>query len=217
MGNEIIAADAGPEEICARFDVSRESCARLEAYVEHLRHWQRRMNLVGAKTLPHVWARHVADALQLLPLLPRGLRHIVDLGSGAGIPGMVLAMVLGGDVEVVLVESNVKKAAFLRYVAQEAAARVTIRNERIEAVDVAAPVPAGAELITARALAPLPRLLDLAWPWLERGATGLFLKGQDVESELTEATRYWKMQVELIPSLTDEKGVILKVKEVERA
>ncbi len=220
MPREILDPDAGPEEVCARFDVSRESCARLSLYVEELRRWQKRINLVGPGTLSRVWVRHVADGLQLLPLLEEGgYAQLVDLGSGSGVPGLVVALALHGhsDLHAVLVESNAKKAAFLRHVVREAGICATILNTRIEHLDMDALGCGPRTVVTARALAPLPRLLELAGPMLERGATGLFLKGQDVDGELTEATRYWKLRVRSYPSITDPGGMILKVEEIRRA
>ncbi len=220
MRHEILDPDAGPEEVCARFDVSRESCARLGLYVDELNRWQKRINLVGPGTLSRVWVRHVADGLQLLPLLQEGgYAQLVDLGSGGGVPGLVVALALheGSDLHVVLVESNAKKAAFLRHVVREAGICATILNTRIEHLDVDALGCGAQTAVTARALAPLPKLLELAGPMLERGATGLFLKGQDVDGELTEVTRYWKLRVRSYPSVTDPGGVILKVEEIRRA
>ena len=219
MRNEILAPDAGPEAVCARFDVSRESCARLSFYVQELKRWQKRINLVGPGTLSHVWVRHVADGLQLLPLLREdGYAQLVDLGSGGGVPGLVVALALGGEFapRVVLVESNAKKAAFLRHVVRETGICATIVNRRIEHLDVDSLDCGPRTVVTARALAPLPRLLRLAEPMLGCGATGLFLKGQDVDEELTEATRYWKLRVRSYPSATDPGGIILKVEEIKR-
>ena len=220
MHHEILDPDAGPEEVCARFDVSRESCARLSLYVEELKRWQKRINLVGPGTLSRAWVRHVADGLQLLPFLREGgYAQLFDLGSGGGVPGLVVALALYGhsDTHVLLVESNAKKAAFLRHVVREAGICATILNTRIEHLDMDALDCGPRTAVTARALAPLPGLLRLAGPMLERGATGLFLKGQDVDEELTEATRYWKLRVRSYPSVTDPGGVILKVEEIRRA
>ena len=192
-----------------RFGVSRESAAKLDLYVSLLLTWQARINLIGPSTREDVWSRHIADALQLLPHLPEGLSRIADLGSGAGIPGLILAIARPLDAH--LFESNQKKGAFLREAARQTGARVFIHSARIEE---AAAVEVGA--VTARALAPLPKLLDYAQPFLEKGAIGYFHKGQDVDAELTDATKSWKIQVEKHPSLTDSRGVILVVKEAHR-
>ncbi len=220
MPHEILDPGAGAEEVCGRFNVSRESCKRLSLYVKELERWQKRINLIGPATLSQVWVRHVADGLQLLPHLEEGgFTQLVDLGSGGGMPGLVVALALHGhgDMRVVLVESNAKKAAFLRHVVREAGICATILNTRIEHLDLDALGCGKWTAVTARALAPLPKLLDLAAPMLLRGASGLFLKGQDVDEELTEATRYWKLRVRSCPSVTDPGGVILKVEEIRRA
>jgi len=203
-----------PEDVLRRFNVSRESLARLERYVALLLRWQRRINLIGPSTASQVWQRHILDALQLIPLLPPGTRIIADLGSGAGIPGLVLAIATG--LEVHLYESNGKKAAFLREAARYCEAKAVIHQVRIETIG-ADPGHAKADVVTARALAPLGRLLDQAEPFLKAGALGLFHKGQDVDAELTEASKSWRIVAERHPSLTDSKAVILEVKEASRA
>lgn len=202
-----------PEDVLRRFNVSRESLARLERYVALLLQWQRRINLIGPSTVDQVWQRHILDALQLVPLLPPGTKTIADLGSGAGIPGLVLAIATG--VEVHLYESNGKKAAFLREAARRCEAKAVIHQVRIETIG-ADPNHAKADVVTARALAPLSRLLDQAEPFLRDGALGLFHKGQDVDAELTEASKSWRIIAERHPSLTDSKAVILAVKEASR-
>ncbi len=202
-----------PDDMLQRFNVSRESLARLERYVALLLQWQQRINLIGPSTAGHVWQRHVLDALQLIPLIPPGTRTIADLGSGAGIPGLVLAIVTG--LEVHLYESNGKKAAFLREAARQCGAKAVIHHVRIEAIE-SDPGRPHADVVTARALAPLGRLLDQAEPFLKAGAVGLFHKGQDVDAELTEASKSWRIIVERHPSLTDSNGVILVVKKASR-
>ena len=211
-----LKADASREEVCGFFDVSRESCRRLQIYADELGRWQKRINLVGPATLKHLWVRHIADGLQLARLLPQQSRQVIDLGSGSGVPGLVLALGMERDIHIVLVESNAKKAAFLRNVAQKAGVRVRIENRRIEELDVAALGCDVHTTVTARALAPLPKLLDLAFPMLEKGAQGLFFKGQDVGKELTEATKYWNIRHDVLPSVTDESGAILRIREIER-
>ena len=205
---------SGREAVLERFGVSRESAAKLDLYVSLLLTWQARINLIGPSTQDDIWNRHIADALQLLPYLPEGLGRLADLGSGAGIPGLILAMVR--PLEAHLFESNQKKGAFLREAARQTGARALIHSARIEeaATKEAARLKVGA--VTARALAPLPKLLDYAQPFLENGAKGYFHKGQDVDAELTDATKSWKIQVEKHPSLTDSRGVILVVKEAHR-
>ncbi|QEN88698.1 16S rRNA (guanine(527)-N(7))-methyltransferase RsmG [Labrys sp. KNU-23] len=195
--------------------VSRETVGDFDLYVELLQRWQKIKNLVAPSTLSQVWTRHVADSAQLLPLLGKA-RTIVDLGSGAGFPGMVLAIanksVSGFRVH--LVESNGRKASFLREVARATGAPATVHAVRIE--DFVSNWPDRADLITARALASLPELLDYSAELLKTGARALFLKGQDVEQELTQATKYWNIQAELIPSLTDSTGQIVSIEAATR-
>jgi len=201
--------------VLARLAVSRETAARLDAYVALLSHWQSIKNLVAPSTLDQIWTRHVFDSAQLLPYLGEA-RVIADFGSGAGFPGLVLAILLAEQAEVTvhLVESNGRKASFLREAARITAAPAVVHPQRVEAF-VAAPPP-GVALITARALAPLSELLALGEGLLKTGTRALFLKGQDVEQELTEATKSWRITCDLIPSLTDPTGRIVRVASAER-
>lgn len=194
-------------------NVSRESLNRLRIYVDLLLSWQQRINLIGPSTLSDVWNRHVSDALQLLPLLGDRPLKIADLGSGAGLPGLVLAIAGGHTVH--LYESNGKKAAFLRQAIRATQAPAHVHQTRIEMIGKERDVPA-VDVVTARALAPLTHLLELAEPFLALGAWGLFHKGQDVDSELTAATRCWRIQFKRHASLTDSRGVILEVRDVSR-
>ncbi|MBP2229812.1 16S rRNA (guanine527-N7)-methyltransferase [Azospirillum agricola] len=189
--------------------VSRETLDRLAAYETVLRKWQPRINLVGPSTLPDLWRRHFLDSAQLQPLLPDGTRVLVDLGSGAGFPGLVLAIL--GVPEVHLVESDSRKAAFLREAARVAGASVTVHNKRIETV-----TGIEADVVTARALAPLADLLGWSFPFLGSRGTGLFLKGQTLDDELTATTKYWKMRTERFESRSDPTGTILRVSGIER-
>jgi 16S rRNA (guanine527-N7)-methyltransferase len=196
-----------------RFDVSRESRPKLELYVELLLTWQKRINLIGPATAGVVWERHILDSLQLLPLLPKGTRIIAELGSGAGIPGLVVA--IAADLEAHLYESNGKKAAFLREAARKTGTRAHVHMVRLETLRTEQALPT-VDCVLARALAPLPLLLDYAEPFLARGAVGLFHKGQDIDAELTEATKYWKLNITKHASLCDSRGVILQVHEAIR-
>jgi len=205
--------DRPSDALLRQLDVSRESQARLEAYVDLLLRWQTKINLIGPSTVEQVWHRHILDSLQLLPLLPRQTRTIADLGSGAGLPGMVIA--IARPVDVHLFESNGKKAAFLREAARQTGAQAAIHQIRLEKIQ-SLPVRPKVQVVTARALAPLPILLDYAQCWLEEGAVGLFHKGQDVDMELTQATKYWKISCQKHRSMTDSAGVILEIKEAHR-
>lgn len=190
--------------------VSRETLERLDLYVSLLRRWQASINLVSRTTLGDAETRHILDSAQLLPLLPEAARILVDLGSGAGFPGLVLAIL--GVPEVHLIESDSRKCAFMREVARATATPVTIHNHRIERVE-----PFPADVVTSRALAPLGMLLGYASPFLSEGGTCLFLKGRQVEDELAEARRQWSIKLDRTDSITDPGGTILRIREVTRA
>jgi 16S rRNA (guanine527-N7)-methyltransferase len=191
--------------------VSRETTERLDRFVATLLAWQQRMNLISRSTEASVWTRHVADSLQLLSLAPE-TRVWADLGAGAGFPGLAIACALAArpGAEVHLVESNGKKAAFLREAVQATGAPGIVHQMRIE--EFVEKTVQTFDVVTARALAPLPQLLPMAYPLLRNGALGLFLKGQDVGSELTEAAKCWKVQSSLVQSRTDARGQILVVR-----
>lgn len=197
------------EEFQLVTSVSRETLARLKVYLGLLERWQKRINLVGNRSLADPWRRHFLDSAQLFPLLPKDTRSLVDLGSGAGFPGLVLGVL--GVPEVHLVESDGRKCAFLREVARETGVSATIHTGRIEDLS-----PWPADVVTARALAPLDSLLSLALPFLDLGAAGLFLKGKSVFEELTEAKKSWKMAIKQFPSQSDPDGVILRLGNVQR-
>ncbi|MFT3988609.1 16S rRNA (guanine(527)-N(7))-methyltransferase RsmG [Aestuariivirga sp.] len=199
-----------PDALVTRYNVSRESQAAIEAYALLLVKWQERINLIGPSTIDDIWSRHIEDALQIVPYLPPGNAPIADLGSGAGIPGLILAISTGRLVR--LYESNGKKAAFLREAIRLAKAPAEVHQIRIEGIDHAPPTA----VVIARAFAPLPLLLSLSEPFFQQKAIGLFHKGQDVDAELTEATKYWKLSFVKHPSVVDSKGVILEVTEAQR-
>jgi len=191
--------------------VSRETAAKLDAFVEHLLRVAPHLNLIARSTLPNIWTRHVADSLQLLPLAPNA-KCWIDLGSGAGFPGLVIACALAGraGATVHLVESVGKKASFLREAVNLLQVPAVIHAVRIE--DFGKNFKMLPDVVTARALAPLDQLLKLAQPLLKTGAQGLFLKGQDVEGELTKASKYWNIDAELVPSKTSPEGRIVVVR-----
>jgi 16S rRNA (guanine527-N7)-methyltransferase len=202
--------DADRSRALALTPVSRETSERLDRFVAVLLAWQQHTNLIAASTEPTLWTRHIADSLQLLRLAPQA-RVWIDLGSGAGFPGLVIACALADvpGARVHLVESSTKKAVFLREAAHAAGVPAEIHAVRIE--DFAKNPPASVDVVTARALAPLARLLPAAYPLLTTGALGLFPKGQDVDVELTEAAKCWSIQSSLVPSLTDPKARIVRV------
>jgi 16S rRNA (guanine527-N7)-methyltransferase len=202
------------DDVLARLNVSRESFAQIETYVELLLTWQSKINLIGPSTVENVWRRHVLDALQLLPLMHSKTEAVADLGSGGGIPGLILA--LGGNLRADLYESNGKKVAFIREAIRQTMVNAAVHQIRLETLEdhLPARIP---QYVTARALAPLERLLFWAEPLLKRGAIGLFHKGQDVDSELIEATKFWKIGAIIRhASMTDSDGTILEVKEIAR-
>lgn len=195
-------------QFTAALNVSRETLARLETYEAMLREWQKTINLVGGGTLDDVWRRHFLDSGQLCRLIP-GVKSVADIGSGGGFPGLVIAIIAG--VHVTLVESDNRKAAFLREVSRATGTDTEVIAGRAEMV-TATP----AEVVTARAVAPLTKLLSLAEPWIRPGGRCYFLKGGAVEEELTDASRIWDIEYDMVPSLSDPSGTILCVKEFSR-
>jgi len=198
-----------PEEFARLAGVSRETLARLVAYEALLRQWAVHINLVGAGTLADPWRRHFLDSAQLLPLIPTGADSLVDLGSGAGFPGLVLAILGAAGVE--LIEADGRKCAFLREAVRVAAASVPVHHARIDSLP-----PRSFAVVTARGLAPLDRLL----PWAERfigpDTVCLFPKGKEAEHELTSAHQIWDMEVEPYASRSDPRGIILRLSRVRR-
>ena len=184
--------------------------AALAAFAALLLRWNRTVNLIARRDEPHLWQRHIEDSLQLIPHITPRPDRAIDLGSGAGFPGLVLAIATGIPFD--LIESDHRKAAFLREAARATNAPATIHASRIEATDLS-PAP----LVTARALAPLPELLALAAPKLAPNGFCLFLKGANVASELTAATAQWHMRCEQFPSRTHPTGCILRLSEIARA
>ena len=191
-------------------DVSRETLRQLEDYLELMTRWQRAINLVGPKTLVDPWRRHILDSAQLFRHLPKEVGTIYDLGSGAGLPGVILAIM--GRAGIHLVESDRRKAQFLKEVIRRFDLQVDVHAQRIESLPVRC-----ADVITARALAPLPLLLDLAFPLLRPDSVCYFLKGRSALDELTEARKCWRMSAESFPSLSDSSASVLKLWDIVRA
>lgn len=208
-------------DFAKNFGVSRETRERLEAYVAVLERWNRRINLVSPTTIRTIWRRHIADSAQLLALAPKGARVWLDLGTGAGLPGLpvaALAAELAPDLHVTLVDSDQRKAAFLQTAVRETGLAVTIVCARIESL-----APRPCDVVSARALAPLPRLCALArrvaLPPDHADALSdtvfLFPKGKTLDSELTEAATDWHIRYERIASRTDPEATILRILELE--
>ena len=200
----------GPTGFVRISGVSRETLEKLDAYVELLSQWNRRINLVSANTMGDVWRRHILDCAQLAKYLPRQTRTVVDLGAGAGLPGLILAAM--GVPEMHLVESDLRKSAFLREAARIMDVTVTLHPERIEKT---AAFPADA--VVARACASLDQLIDYSEKFLSPKTVCLFLKGENAGEELAAAQASWRMTSETIPSLSDPSGVILKLSAISRA
>ncbi len=202
----------GPDEFQRAANVSRETLDRLKLFVAVLEEWNAGHNLVSAASFQHVWQRHIWDSAQLFDFVPGGAKSLVDLGSGAGFPGLILALLLRerAGFRTVLYEATRKKTDFLAAAAERLGVPVDIRNTRIEA---ARPEPF--DLVTARACAPLPRLLFYAQAFQGPCTVNLFLKGRSVGAELTDAHKIWKMQVQERPSRSDPSGVILVVEQLQ--
>lgn len=187
------------------------ACRRLEAYAALLRQWQKAHNLVAAGTLAALWSRHIADCLQLVPPAPP-FRHWVDLGSGAGLPGLVVAIALADrpQCRFTLVEANQKKCAFLRAAVRDTGAHAAVAAARIESHGRI--LAGAADIVSARALAPLPELCALAHPYLHAGSVVLLLKGRDFAAEEHDASRAWRYDLETMPSATDPGGRIVALR-----
>lgn len=197
-----------PNDIARR--VSRETAERLEIFADELTRWQRALNLVAPSTLPHLWPRHIDDSLQVAELEP-DVGTWIDLGSGGGLPGLIVAA-MEPRRPTVLVESDGRKAAFLRSTARRMGVSVEVRHGRIEAV-VPDLKPGPGTVVSARALAPLDRLLAYAQPLLSAGAVGVFPKGRNAEAELTEAAKSWIFSAQAVPSRTDPEGRIIRIRD----
>ncbi len=213
VGSPILDSDKAAA--LALTPVSRETEARLDRYAELLLEWQAKTNLVASSTLPNLWTRHISDSLQLLALAPSA-KTWADLGSGGGFPGIVLACALTETPQatVHLVERNAKKAAFLREALRVTNSSGTVHLSEIgDSVDR---ITGLVDCVTARAVAPLHQLIGFAEPLVRQGAKALFLKGQDVEAELTEATKYWKIKPQLHSSRTGGHGWIVELDHIER-
>jgi 16S rRNA (guanine527-N7)-methyltransferase len=207
---------AGPEDFAEVFKVPRETIHRLEVYAHLLAEWQTRHNLVASSTIPDLWQRHFADSAQLLALAPNA-RTWLDLGSGAGFPGLVIAIMAANQntCRMHLVESTAKKCAFLAHVAQMTDTSVDIHCNRIE--DLAhAESKLMPDIVSARAVAPLPKLLELAAPLFGPGTRGLFLKGRDAEREIEEAQTRWHFDYQRHSSLTARGSSIIEITKPSR-
>lgn len=196
-----------PEAFQSQIGASEEQMARLIRFVEILNRWQAKINLVGKDTLADLWRRHLLDSAQLIRYIPPSTRRVADLGSGEGFPGLILAALDAPDVH--LVESDSRKAAFLREAARAIGVSVTVHNKRAEEIS-----PLNADVVTSRALAPLKILVDIARKHQADSGICLFLKGRDTEEELTQAVKRWILEAERHPSLSDPLGIVLLLREI---
>jgi 16S rRNA (guanine527-N7)-methyltransferase len=204
----------GRESFLASRNVSRETTAQLDTYAELLGKWSQRINLVSRGSLHEVWTRHFADSAQLLDLAPKNFGSWVDIGSGGGFPGAVVAILAAENnncPKFTLTESDQRKATFLRTLAREVGAPFKVIACRAEDLE-----PQAADIVSARALAPLPKLLEYAKLHLALGETALFPKGARFAEELANAKKTWSFRVEIVPSVTDKEAAILKIGEIER-
>ncbi|MEM6898810.1 MAG: 16S rRNA (guanine(527)-N(7))-methyltransferase RsmG [Pseudomonadota bacterium] len=200
----------GPDNIRKQIDVSRETFDRLEIVLRVLNQWRQQKNLIGPSEWSHIWRRHIWDSLQILPLLPND-PSILDLGSGGGFPALPLACALppNSSSHVTMVETVGRKCNFLREAISEADLQATVHQGRAEHFNLE-----GVTAVTARAFAPLPKLIGLAAPWLLSGAVGVFHKGESWQEELTAASETWTFAYQVNPSQSGGKGVILKISEI---
>jgi 16S rRNA (guanine527-N7)-methyltransferase len=205
---------AAKETLESDFNVSRETMVALEGYGALLKKWASQINLIGPSTLNHFWERHVLDCAQLLPLIGPKAETLADFGTGAGLPGLVLARLITDQTpkaHTLLVEASAKRCGFLREAARILNVSVTIIQDKIEVTPAKS-----VDLVTARAFAPLEKLLGYAHPWTQLGARLIFLKGEDVQREIEQASTNWAFQSRLTPSITDSRGWLLEIIDLQR-
>lgn len=207
---------AGDFDLLRKLDstVSRETFDALKAYADEIVRWNGRINLISRQNTHDIWQRHILDCVQLPRLKPDCVRWL-DLGSGGGLPGLVIALMIRDKpgAEVHLIESNRKKTAFLVNVASKLNLPVKVHSNRIEGVELGDFKP---QIVSARALAPLPALLEMSHGWLSKGATGMFMKGREFSAELSQTTHLWRFDLVEHESLTDRDGVIAEISDVKR-
>ncbi len=210
----MMANDQDSERFQSVLNVSRETIERLKIYETLLRKWNPAINLVGRNTINEIWTRHFLDSAQIWALRPASAKTWLDLGSGAGFPGLVIALLAADevpDLQVTLVESDARKGAFLQNASREMGISVELFTERVENLE-----PQQADVISARALAPLSKLLGFAERHGTENTICLFSKGRSYESELTEVRKCWTFETQILPSMTDSDGKILKIGEFLR-
>lgn len=204
----------GMAEFGEKFNVSRETLSRINTYRELLILWNARINLVSASTITDFWSRHAADCAQILDVAGENIHSVIDIGSGAGLPGLIIAALLKDKSrmqQITLVEAQSKKCAFLREASRTLDVKINIENKKIEDLS-----PAKYDLVTARAFAPLTKLLDLSLAYSQLGARILFLKGEDVSKEINEASTKWKFCYKTTQSITHKHGCVLEISDLMR-
>ena len=202
-----------PPDVEAKLDVSRETLERLTAYVALIEKWNKRINLISKSTVGDIWHRHILDSVQVWGAVDGPFVHWADLGSGGGLPGIVVAILASeqGGAKVTLVEADQRKASFLRAALRETGAKAEVLAQRIDEVPCL-----NADIMSARALAPLERLLEFCDCHLAPGGTAVFPKGARANEELEEARQTWSFDCEALPSATDDAAVILRIGEIQR-
>lgn len=195
-------------EFIDRLSVSHETVQKLDRYAGLLAEWNEKFNLIGEATLPHIWTRHFLDSAQLMQFIPDSAKTLADMGSGAGFPGLVLSIM--GFPEIHLIESIGKKAGFLRTVVAELKLNAIVHQARIESLP-----KLKADILTARALKPLPELLKLSNYLIKKDSICLFLKGQSIDTELTESALLWKFESEKQVSLSNPSGCVLIIRDLK--
>lgn len=202
-------------DMVAGLDVSRETYERLEAFKELVRKWTVKINLISPATIGQIWERHILDSVQVWPLAPENARSWVDIGSGGGFPGIVMAILakeFRPEMIVTLIESDQRKCAFLRTAGRELGLNIKVLSERVESV-----APMGADVMTARALAALDVLMGFADRHLSEDAVAIFPKGRAFEGEVQEARKQWQFSLEIYESMTDPEARLLRVERIARA
>ena len=212
MRSEVVDVDGfGPDDVCRLLNVSSDVTDRIAAYLDLLFLWNRRINLIGPSEHRHIWRRHVLDCLQLANDIRPGDVRIADFGSGAGLPGLVLALAASESRKVFLVEKSPRKSEFLAAAIKDLNLNAEVVTSRLEAISLPA-----VDVITARALAPLSKLLGYAETLVHRDSLCLFLKGRDVENELTDARESWTFSLSARPSLSSPEGQVLAISSLAR-
>jgi 16S rRNA (guanine527-N7)-methyltransferase len=215
MRSESRSGTYGPTSFQASFAATPAQIAKLETYAALLRKWQKAVNLVARDSLDAIWHRHFADSAQLLQLISPG-SSCLDFGTGAGFPGMVIAILsVETGARVHLVESNARKCAFLREVARQTGTSVEIHNARVEEIATKGTVN-GVDVVMARGVAPLAKLLEWSQPFFRGDTIGLFLKGRRVDGEIDEARKAWTFALRAHPSVTEPDGKVLEIRALER-